>query len=158
MRADIFLKLPAIRGESIDQKHLGEIEIQMVEWTMSLPANTSGRGGVGRAEVGELILRKQVDSSTPVLHAHCCSGTAMPEAVLVKRKSGTVPLEYYKLTMKEVLVSHVYYSMGGPSDADHEIFHLRFAEYIEEYTPQNTDGTGAAAVRQGFNLLKNIRL
>ncbi|HEX4917119.1 MAG TPA: type VI secretion system tube protein Hcp [Limnobacter sp.] len=114
MRADIFLKLPAISGESIDQQHPGEIEIQMVEWTMNLPANTSGRGGVGRVEVGELILRKQVDSSTPVLHAYCCSGAAMPEAVLVKRKSGTVPLEYYKLTMKEVLVSHVHYSMGSP--------------------------------------------
>jgi type VI secretion system secreted protein Hcp len=159
MKADMFLKLAPIKGNSVDAKHKDEIELSGINWAMALPAaHASARGSVGRVEIEELVLRKKVDAASPALHAHCCCGTAFEEAIVVKRKSGQVPLEYFKLTLKEVLITSIELQMGGGDDSDEEVIKLRFSEFLEEFVPQKADGSGGGSVKHGYNVTKCVKI
>lgn len=158
MKADMFLKMLPIKGDSADAKHKDEIELSGLGWSITLPAApASSRGGMGRAEIDELVLRKKVDAASPALHAHCCCGTAFAEAVIVKRKSGLQPLEYFKLTLKEVFISSIELEIGG-DESDDEIIKLRFTEFVEEFVPQKADGSGGGSVKHGYNVTKNTKI
>lgn len=159
MKADMFLKLAPIKGDSMDAKHKDEIELSGISWAITLPAApASSRGGMGRADIEEIVLRKKVDAASPALHAHCCCGTAFAEATIVKRKSGLVPLEYFKLTLKEVFISSIELEIGGGNDSDDEVIKLRFTEFVEEFVPQKEDGSAGGSVKHGYNAVKGIKI
>ena len=68
-------------------------------------------GGAGKVSVNDLSITKLVDKGSPMLMISCCNGKHFKEGVLTVRKAGEKPLEYLKITMKEVLVSSI--STGG---------------------------------------------
>lgn len=155
----MFLKLTNVKGDSEDAKHKGEIELTRISWGMGVTATgQSGRGGIGRAEVRELTLSKRIDPSSPLLHVNCCMGMHFDQAIVTKRKSGLAPLEYFKLTLKDVVISNIDLQLGGGDQSDFEIITLSFSEFVEEYVPQNSDGSGGPAVKHGFSIVKNIKL
>lgn len=156
MKADMFLKLGPVKGDSVDAKHKGEIELTRVSWGMAVPGSPAG--GVGRVTVEEIVLTKRVDVASPLLHSHCCCGMLFDEAVIVKRKAGKVPLEYFRLTLKEVCIASVELQIGGGEGDDMEVIKLRFSEFVEEFVPQNADGTGGGAIRHGYSVTKNVKL
>ena len=83
---------------------------------------------------------------------------AFAEATIVKRKSGLVPLEYFKLTLKEVFISSVELEIGGGHDSDDEVIKLRFTEFVEEFVPQKEDGSAGGSVKHGYNAVKGIKI
>ena len=99
-----------------------------------------------------------VDKASPNLHLACCTGKHYDQALLTIRKAGDKPVEYYKLTLEEVLVSSV--SMGGQGSDDRltENVTLNFAKFKSEYTPQKPDGSGDAAVEGTFHIAKNLKM
>lgn len=159
MRVDMFLKLSNVKGESVDTQYPGAIDIDSMSWSISLgAAHESARGGTGKVEMKGVVVAKGLDSASPALRAHCCSGTHFDEAVIVKRKAGKTPLEYYKLTMKDVIIAQMNTELTEGEQPDYEILTFKFTEYHEEYRAQNADGSGAAPIRHGFNLIKNTKL
>jgi type VI secretion system secreted protein Hcp len=88
----------------------------------------------------------------------CCNGKHYKQALLTVRKAGEKPLEYIKLTMKEVIVSSVSTGGSGGEDRLSENVTLNFAEYKIEYSPQKPDGTGEAAVEAAFHIAKNVKI
>ena len=70
----------------------------------------------------------------------CCTGEHYDEAVLTVRKAGKDPLEYIKITMKEVLVTAVSVGGSGGEDRLTENVTLNFAEFKFEYQPQSAKG------------------
>lgn len=159
MKVDMFLKLGDVKGDSVDTKHKGEIDLIRAKWAISLSSNQTGSGGsAGRAVLQDLILSKHVDRSSPTLYALCCSGMLFDQAVLVKRKSGDKPLEYFKFTMKNVVISNITMHLSEAGGDDQETLTLSFPEFVAEFVPQNADGSGGAAVRHGFNIAKNTKL
>lgn len=158
MAADMFLMLDKIKGESVDDGHKDEIDILSWSWgaSQSGTTHTSKGGGSGKVNVQDITIVKGVDKSTPVILKHCATGIHIPKAVLTVRKAGgSKPLEYYKLTMEDVLVSSI--SSGGSGGADRltETITLNFGRYVLEYTPQKEDGSGDAAVKSGYNIAEN---
>ena len=108
MAVDMFLKLGDIKGESLAAGHTEEIEVLSWSWGCSQTGTThSGTGGgTGTASVQDLTISKYVDKSSPTIVQACCQGMHMPEAVLTLRKAGgNEPVEYLKITLKEVLIS-----------------------------------------------------
>jgi type VI secretion system secreted protein Hcp len=161
MAVDIFLKLDDVKGESQDSKHKDEIDVLSWGWglTQSGTMHVGGGGGAGRANIQDLSLTKYVDKSTPNLVMAACSGKHYKEAQLVVRKAGgDSPLEYVKLTLKEVLISSITTGGSGEQDRLTENIGFNFAEFKYEYFPQKSDGTGEAAIEAAWHIAENAKM
>ncbi|HVK55743.1 MAG TPA: type VI secretion system tube protein Hcp [Burkholderiales bacterium] len=160
MAVDMFLKIDDIKGESRDSKHAGMIDILAWSWGMSQSGTThgGGGGGAGKVSVQDISITKYVDKASPGLMLACCNGKHYKEAVLTVRKAGEKPLEYLKITMKEIIVSAVSTGGSGGEDRLIENVTLNFAEFKTEYTPQKADGTGDAAIEVAWNIAENVKV
>lgn len=159
MAVDMFLKLDDVKGESKDSKHKDEVDVLAWSWGMSQSGTThmGGGGGAGKVNVQDLSLTKYVDKSSPNLIMATCNGKHYKEALLTVRKAGEKPLEYIKVTMKEVLVSSVSTGGSGGEDRLTENVTLNFGWFKVEYTPQKADGTGDAAIEAVWNIAENVK-
>jgi type VI secretion system secreted protein Hcp len=159
MAVDMFLKLDDVKGESRDSKHKDEMDV--LAWSFGAAnagtTHTGGGGGAGKVNVQDLSLTKWVDKASPNLMMATCNGKHYKEALLTVRKAGETPLEYIKVSMKEVLVSSVSTGGSGGEDRLTENVTLNFAWFKVEYTPQKADGTGEAAVEIAWNIAENIK-
>lgn len=142
MAVDMFMKIKTITGESVDKKHKDEIDVLAWSWGMSQSGTThmGGGGGSGKVSVQDLSFTKYVDGASNALILGCCTGEHYDEAVLTVRKAGKDPLEYIKITMKEVLVTAVSVGGSGGEDRLTENVTLNFAEFKFEYQPQSAKG------------------
>lgn len=158
MAVDMFIKLGDVQGESADKGgHEKEIDVLAWSWGMSQSgtAHMGSGAGAGKVSVQDLSLTKYVDKASPVLMLACCNGKHFAEALLTVRKAGENPLEYFKVTLKEVLVSAVSTGGSGGEDRLTENVTLNFAEFKVEYSPQSKEGSGEAAVECAWNIAGN---
>ncbi|SMC24990.1 type VI secretion system secreted protein Hcp [Andreprevotia lacus DSM 23236] len=152
MASDIFLKIDGIDGESKDDKHANEIEIHSLQWSMSQAAtmHAGTGGGAGKVSIDDLVITHAVDKASPILMQSCMSGKHIPKAVLTVRKAGEKPLDYYKITMTDVMISSV--SPAGANNGNEllETVGLAFSKVKIEYQPQGADGaaSGGAVVTE----------
>jgi type VI secretion system secreted protein Hcp len=160
MAVDMFIKTGDLKGESVDDKHKGEIDVLAWSWGMSQSGTThlGTGGGAGKVNVQDISLTKYVDKSSPNLMQYCCNGKHFSEALLTVRKAGENPLEYLKITLKDLMISAVSTGGSGGEDRLTENVTLNFAEFKVEYTPQKKDGTGDAAVTIGWDIAKNVKV
>ena len=160
MAVDMFLKLDDVEGESTDSKHAGEIAVLSWSWGLQQPgASLVGSGaGAGKVKVNDLLVTKHVDNASPRLMLACCSGEHFKEALLTVRKAGQTPVEYLKITMKEVFVSSM--SIDGTDEQDRptETIGFSFGEFQSQYTAQKPDGTADATIEVGWNIVKNTKV
>jgi type VI secretion system secreted protein Hcp len=160
MAVDMFIKIGDLKGESVDDKHKGEIDVLAWSWGMSQSGTThlGTGGGAGKVNVQDISLTKYVDKSSPNLIQYCCNGKHFADALLTVRKAGENPLEYLKITLKDLMISAVSTGGSGGEDRLTENVTLNFAEFKVEYTPQKKDGTGDAAVTIGWDIAKNVKV
>lgn len=158
MAVDILLKIDGVDGESMIQDHENEIDILSWSWGMSQTGSmhTGGGGGAGKVNVNDITLIKRVDKASPNLMRSCCNGVHFPEAVLVVRKAGKDPLEYYRITMTAVLVTSLSIDVSSNDDALSEVMTLNFSKMQVDYTPQKEDGSGDAEITMNWNIEKNV--
>ncbi|HJT07484.1 MAG TPA: type VI secretion system tube protein Hcp [Stellaceae bacterium] len=156
----MFFKIGDLKGESVDDKHAGEIDVLAWSWGMSQSGTTHmGTGaGAGKVNVQDISFTKYVDKSSPNLMQYCCNGKHFPEALLTVRKAGENPLEYLKITIKDLMIAAVTTGGSGGEDRLTENVTLNFAQFKVEYTPQKKDGTGDAAVTVGWDIAKNVKV
>jgi type VI secretion system secreted protein Hcp len=156
-QTDMFLKLDDIKGESADDTHGGEIQIDSWSWGV---ANTGsghegGGSGAGKAHFSDLTVTKKVDKASPVLIQMCAAGTIIQNALLTVRKAGgKKPVEHIKITMNQVLISGENLSAGSALEVV-ETLTLNFASYKFEYVPQKADQTADASVVKGWHIPNN---
>lgn len=160
MAVDMFLKLDGCDGESADEKHKNEIDVLAFSWGLSQSGSMhiAGGGGSGKVNVQDMSITKYLDKASTVLMQKCCSGKHFTSAVLTCRKAGDKPVEYFKVTMEEVLVSSVSEGGSGGEDKQTENITLNFAKVKVEYTPQKSDGSAGAASELGFDIRANTEL
>lgn len=159
MAVDMFLKLDDVKGESRDDKHKDAIDVLAWSWGMNQSGTThmGGGGGAGKVSVQDLSITKYLDKASPNLMQGNCTGKHYKQALLTVRKAGDKPLEYLKITMKEVLVASISTGGSGGEDRLTENITLNFAEFKVEYTPQKQDGSGEAAIEAEWNIAKNSK-
>ena len=162
MSVDMFIKIGDIKGESVDDKHKGEIDVLAWSWGMSQSGTThaGGGGGAGKVNVQDISFTKHIDSSSSVLMMSACLGTHHPEATLVVRKAGgKEAIEYIKIKLKEVLVTSVSTGGSGGEDRLTENVTLNFAEFEYAYQPQKTDGSKDGGPKEfKFSIEKNKKI
>jgi len=158
MAVDMFLKLEPVKGEAQDQKHKDEMDVLSWSWGMSQTGGThTGSGaGAGNVQVSDLSITKWIDKSSPNLMQSCAMGTTLDEGLLTVRKAGgKSPVEYLKITMSEVIVTHV--QTGGSQGEDKltENVTLNFKKVKVEYTEQDPKGGAGTTSPFGWDIAGN---
>jgi len=160
MAVDMFLKIDDIKGEAQDSKHKDTIDVLAWSWGLSQSGSASvgGGAGAGKVNVQDLSITKFIDKSSPVLEMACCTGKHFKQAILTVRKAGEKPLEYIKLTMKDLIITSISKGGSGGEDRLTENITLSFAEFKSEYVPQKPDGSGDAAIEAAYNIKQNVKV
>jgi type VI secretion system secreted protein Hcp len=157
MAVDMFLKLNGVKGEARDAKHKEEIDVLAWSWgaTNSGNAHMGGGAGAGKVNVQDLSFTKYIDKSSTDLMLACCNGKHFDDALLVVRKAGENPLEYLKITLKEVMVTSISTGGSGGEDRLTENVTLNFAEVKVVYTPQTAKGGAEPSTEMAWNIAEN---
>jgi type VI secretion system secreted protein Hcp len=160
MAVDMFLKIDGCDGESADDSHTDEIDVLAFSWglTQSGSMHTAGGGGSGKVSVQDMSITKYLDKASTVLMQKCCSGKHFATATLVCRKAGDTPVEYFKVSMEEVLVTSISEGGSGGEDVQTENITLNFGKVKVEYTPQESSGSAGAASELGWDIRKNVEI
>ena len=152
MASDIFAKIGDIKGESLDSKHKGEIEVLSWSWGLANSGSVShgGGGGAGKATFHDLSFTHQIDKASPLLMRGCATGQHLKEATITHRKAGKGQQEFLVIKMNDVIVTSV---TSGDSENTHlESVSLAFAKIDLEYRPQKADGSLDAGVHFKYDL------
>jgi len=160
MAVDMFLKIEGVDGESADKAHAKEIDVLAFSWGMSQSGSMhiAGGGGTGKVNVQDMSITKYLDKASTVLMQKCCTGKHFPKATLTCRKAGDKPVEYFIVTMEEVLVTSISEGGSGGEDAQTENISLNFAKVKVKYTPQKADGSADASSELGFDIRANVEM
>jgi len=146
-QADMFLKLTNIKGEALDAKHKNEIEV--LSWSFGSSQSGSAHGGTGsgtgKVHIQDLTITHYVDTASTDLLKHLTTGKHIDEGMLTIRKAGGTHLEYLKLKMTQVLVTHISNGGGAGQDRVTENVTLNFRKFTQTYTPQDDKGNAKAA-------------
>ena len=159
---DIFLKLDGTRGESTDARHNGEIDIVSYSQSMTGPfaPTTAGGAASGKAICGPVTITKYVDLSSPDLILSAALGTHIPKAVFTFRKPGQTPIEYYRVTLSDVIVTEVQQndSSGSSSQRSVERVSLIGRQIGYEYIAQSPTGGAGFKPKFGWDCIANRKL
>jgi type VI secretion system secreted protein Hcp len=144
--ADIFAKIGDIKGESLDDKHKGEIEVLSWSWGLSHTGATSAGsgGGAGKASFHDLSFTHKIDKASPSLMQACATGAHLKEATITHRKAGKGQQEFLIFKMNDLIVTGV--SSSDSEGGQLETVSLAFWKIHVEYKPQKADGSLDAGV------------
>jgi len=127
---DFFLKLDGIPGDSVDRDHKDEIEILSFSWGVQQTGTSGGGGGggAGKAVFQDFHFASSFSKASPQLFLSCASGKHIKMATLVGRKGGDKSVDFYKVTLTDIIISS-YQSSGASGDSlPTDSFSLNFAK------------------------------
>ncbi|MCC8396372.1 type VI secretion system tube protein Hcp [Paraburkholderia sp. MMS20-SJTR3] len=153
--SDMFVKIDGIAGESKDEFHPNEIEVNSWRWKMEQLSSmlTGASPGAPKATIVDLQFVHQIDRSSPNLMRYCLTGRRIPTAVLTTRKAGGVPMDFLKITMENVVITSVEPIVFDNSYFEH--VSMSFSRVKQEYKLQGGAGTSAGTVTASFDIKEN---
>ena len=157
MASDIFAKIGDIKGESLDDKHKGEIEVLSWSWGVSNAGEMRGGsgGGEGKASFHDLSFTHNIDKASPVLLQACATGVHLKEATITHRKAGKGQQEFLVIKMNDIIVTSVQPGGAGDGAATSETVALQCAKVDLEYKPQKADGSLDAGLHFKYDIKAN---
>ena len=140
---DYFLKLDGIKGESTDDKHKGEIDVESFSWGVSNASSgaTGGGHGAGKVSMQDIHFTHKVDKSSAALFLHCSNGAHITKGTLVARKAGKDQQEYLKIDLESIYVTSVQFGGHQGDIVPSEQVSLSFDKVTLKYYPQKADGS-----------------
>lgn len=132
----------AIKGESQDRQHKGEIDILSWTWGMQAKSTLNPNLATGPVGVNELKILKKADSASTALMSALRTNEPIKEAVLTVRKSAPQQVDYLKITIEQGRVTSLSIE-GGDTQGGSEVLErisLSFNKITVEYVPQGNDG------------------
>ena len=160
---DYFLKIAGLEGESADEMHRGEIEVQSFNWgetqSGTIRPGGGGRPGVSKVEPRDFVFVKKLDKSSPALFISCATGEHFTNAVLAARKAGGGQQDYLTVTMDDLLISS--YQVMGVAEAGSvpsDQIALSFAKLRMSYKPQKSDGSFSGEVTEKYDFVANRKV
>ena len=157
---DYFLKVDGIDGESTDDKHKNEIDLESWSWgeTNAGTSRAGGGGGAGKVVMQDFHFVMKVNKATPKLMLACATGQHIKEAKLICRKAGGDQQEYMSIKFSDLLVSS--YQTGGSQGEVIPVDQIgfNFSKIEFEYKPQKADGSLDAPIKTGYDLKLNKKV
>lgn len=157
MAVDMFLMLDGIKGESNDDKHKGEIDIQSFSWGLSQSGSghSSTGQGTGKVDVSDISIMKNVDLASPTLQLACANGKHIAKGKLTVRKAGENPLDYLTFDFEGIFISS--YQISGSSETPSETISLNFTKVKSEYWTQSAKGAKGDNGNFSWDVAKNVK-
>ncbi len=161
---DVFLRLGDIKGESNDEKHLGEIDVLSCSEGLTHPFNIVG-GRLSRLTVSDITFQHFIDSASPLLLKYAATGNVIPNGIFSFRKTwGRAWYEIYRITLAEVRVTSVNQVLNLPGwgipvnqtnteGKQFETVTLSFSKITWEYTPVKADGSPGPAISFSWDVV-----
>ena len=150
---DYFLKIDGIQGESRDDRHKDEIDIESFSWggPQSGAFAAGGGGESDKISMQDFHFTMPVNKASPALFLACALCYHIENAILTCRKAGPDQQEFLKVTMNDVYVSS--FQIGGaggvvPTDQ----ISLNFAKIEVEYQEQDATGKLVGSIKNWFDL------
>jgi len=162
MAFDAFLKIDGIKGESADKQHPNEIELESFSWGVTQTGTLAfgGGGGAGKAQFQDFHFTSKVSKASPQLFIKCATGEHLKEGTLSLRKGGgdRAGIDFYKITLSDVLVSSYQSGGSGSGDVPADEFSLNFTKIAYSFSTQNADGQIGETINAGFDLKQNKKV
>jgi type VI secretion system secreted protein Hcp len=157
---DYFLKVDGIEGESTDDKHKNEIDVESWSWgeTQGGTHAGGGGGGAGKVSMQDFNFVMKVNKASPKLLLACATGEHIKKAVLTCRKAGGKQEEYLLVTFSDLLCSS--FQTGGSTGdvVPVDQISLNFSKIEIEYKPQTEKGALGGPVKVGYDLKLNKKV
>lgn len=119
-----YLAIPGVPGDSVADRHEGDIDIDSWSFGCSLATGAFGSGSrTNRPDFTDLTLSCHAGSASPRLLEFCATGRAVAQAVLTA-EAGDAPGTTVELRLSDVRVSG--YTVTGSTDAVRDEFRLSF--------------------------------
>lgn len=154
---DLVLRINAtastvLAGESTVANHVGEIDVLAFTWGVGRSSATS------TASAQNLTLTKRVDKASAPLMLAVFQGSHYPSAVLYVRNQTGTALDFFKITLTDLVVTAHTTSSGNNGELIEQVS-LSFASIKFDYQPQNPDGTSnGGVISAGWNITTNQKL
>ena len=155
MAVDFLLKFDSgsgITGESVIDKHEGEVQILSWSWGGVMSTSVSGSGGssAGKAQLSEFSFMKETDKGTPSIYKALVSGTHIKQVDLFAMKTGGGSgAPFQQFTFKEVLITS--YQVSASSEVPTESVSFSYANCQMQYWNQDAEGTMTVAGNVTFD-------
>jgi type VI secretion system secreted protein Hcp len=158
---DYFLKIDGVDGESTDDKHKGEIELESFSFGGNNAGsfNSGGGGGTGKVVLQDFHFVKKTDKASAKLFTACCTGEHLAKATLVCRKAGGDQQEFLTIVLSPLLVSS--FQSGGSHGSDvipMEQISLNYGKIEYKYKPQDGKGGLGGEVVGGWDVTTNKKV
>ena len=148
---DMFLDIPGIPGESVNEVHRNEIDVLAYSIGFSSAGDTRGSKPVAQ----NLSVTVYYSKASPPLFSALCAGTVFAKVTLSARIPGPTPREFLTLTLEQVIVTSDSHGGSGGEDRPTQNFTFAFARISYAYVGAGA-GTGEVVppVRAGFDFEK----
>jgi type VI secretion system secreted protein Hcp len=157
---NIHLEIADIEGDSEVSGYEKQIDCTSWSWGASQSANmhVATGGAAAGSHVQDIAVTKAMDAASPNLMQFCCQGSHIAEAKLHCTKSAGVGgrIEWYTITMTEVIISSVSQQGGGGVDMGSESVTLNFAKVQTQYFKQGATGSAEAGPDVTYNIRKAV--
>jgi len=158
---DYFLKIDGVDGESTDDKHKAEIELESFSFggTNAGSFSSGGGGGTGKVVLNDFHFVKKVDKASAKLFTSCATGEHLKKATLVCRKAGKDQQEFLTIVLSPILVSS--YQTGGSAGSDvipMDQVALNYGKIEFKYKEQKPDGSLGGEVVGGWDVTTNKKV
>ena len=159
MAVDMFIQIGALKGEARDKTHKDKIDVLAWSWGMSNSgsAHIGGGAGAGKVNVQDLSFTKYIDRTSPTLLDYLATGNVIAKAKLTVVKAGETQAPYLRYCFTGLQVSSLSSGGSGGENRLTENVTLSYSTIVEAYQQQRADGTLAAPVFGGWDLIKNLQ-
>jgi type VI secretion system secreted protein Hcp len=157
MAQKIFLKMDQVNGESHIPHHENQIDVLNWNWSMGSVGSSTPAGG-GRTATRPVPLpftfSHCIDTASPQFMKLCLQGGHIREAILSVCSEGRELVEFFKLTITDVIITSVVLSVNDDSSRAIESVNLLYTKAKEEYTQLKPDGTPGQTITTSFDFIR----
>lgn len=161
MAFDAFLHIDTIEGESKDDRHKGWIEVLKYglgkrQRIVRAPSSCGG-ACAGRADFLNLVIKKEIDTSTPLFSLACAEGRHIDKVKLDICRAGGDKMSFMQYRFRNCLIRLV--STLENQYQNLELVWIDYGAVQWDYTQQSrTTGGSMGHIVAGWNLQTNSKM
>ena len=159
---DYFLKIAGIDGESTDDAHKGEIDVESWSWGESSTggddSHTGGGARAGRVTMNDFSFVMKLSKASPKLFLACVQGEHIKSAWLTAHRAAGKASDYFlKWSFADLLISS-YQTGASAGEIPLDQVSFNFSKIEVEYKPQKPDGSLDTGIKAGWDRKTNKKI